>query len=120
VPDNFSTGMEEADQPSPPIAKPEMMSARYGISVRRPGSGYQEHLTEPYLMPSVHFRNGNMERVTPAIVHTPLGGMVSGPEAIAPAVPVDPNWGQPMPREGHGFHVGVGDGYPEGSPVPVM
>ena len=117
--DNFTEG--EMDSDAPPIAS-ETMGARMHISVNRPSAGVQEHLTEPYLMPTIHSRNGDMEVVMPSIVQTPLGGMMPGPNAIAPAVLGGQVGAFPLPEGGverSEFSMGVSDGFPEGSPVPV-
>jgi hypothetical protein len=75
----------------------------------------------PYLLPSVHYRNGNMERVAPSITLTPLGGLVPGPNAIAPAVPsgnVGAVFSPDPSHERMEFGMGIEDSWPEGSPVP--
>lgn len=113
----FAQGEAEAFHPQ--AVAEETMGASFRIKTTRPGSGVQEPQIVSNPIQSVHFRNGNMETVTPSIVNTPLGALMPGPDAIAPAVVVDPHWGQPMPAAGHGFDVGIGDGYPEGCPVPV-
>lgn len=116
--DNFAAGEVDSDQGAPPI---ETMGARYGISEIQPasqGRGEHEPQQEPYLMPSVHGRNGSMERVDPAITLTPLGGMMPGPFAIAPAIPDVSDYRAPVPDEAHPFDEGIVDGYPEGAPFP--
>jgi hypothetical protein len=118
VADNFTEGESDADTGAPPI---ETMGARYGINVKLPqtGRGAHEQQTEPYLMPSVHGRNGSLERTVPAIVQTPLGGMMPGPNAIPPAIVVGSGYfAVPEPGEGRPFGAGIGDSYPEGCPVP--
>ena len=114
-PDDFAGGEEDAAGAlAPPI---EAMGARYGISVAQPGRGGHEPLVDSYLMPSVAGRHGSMEKVDPSIVQTPLGGMVPGPDAIAPAVMAGEVGAFPV--RDIGFGSGVVDGYPEGCPVPV-
>jgi hypothetical protein len=113
--DSFVTGEDDAESSAPSI---ETMGARYGIKVSQPGRGDHQDLTEPYLMPSVHGRNGSLEKVDPAITQTPLGGMMPGPYAIAPAVPAG-NVGAFHCNDNGGFGSGVIDGYPEGAPIPI-
>jgi hypothetical protein len=118
--DNFTTGEMDADMGAPPF---ETMGPRYGINFTIPqtGRGAHEPLTEPYLMPSVHYRNGNMERVPAAITLTPLGGLMPGPNAIAPAIPsgnVGAVFTGDHSQEAMEFGMGVEDSWPEGSPVP--
>lgn len=115
----FGAGESDADRPSPPITQ-ETMGPRCGIRVTQAQSGRGEHNAqrEPYLLPSVHYVNGNMETVAPKITLTPLGGMVPGPNAIAPALPDVTDYRAPVPDEAHGFDAGITDGYPEGAPVP--
>lgn len=116
--DTFQEGETGDNPPTPPITS-ETMGASYGVKAIRPQRGVQEHLSEPYLMPSVHGRNGSLEKVDPAIVHTPLGGMMPGPNAIPPALPIHGVGEFPMPPERGPFGEGVVDGWPEGPPVPV-
>ena len=113
--DNFGIGEEDSDLPAPPF---ETQGARYGISVSQPGRGVHEQQVEPYLMPSIHGRNGSLERVDPSIVQTPLGGLMPGPFAIPPAVPAGNIGAFPVSDDG-AFGMGVNDSWPEGSPVPV-
>jgi hypothetical protein len=115
--DNFQTGEEDSDLSAPPI---ETMGARYGISVAQLGRGAHVQLKSNYLMPSVHGRNGSMEKVDPAISLTPLGGMMPGPNAIAPAIPSGTVGAfLHQPAEDQEFGSGVLDGFPEGCPVPL-
>jgi hypothetical protein len=121
MPDNFTAGETDADMAMPPIAAPEsseMLGARLGVRVAHPGPPSPDPISEPYLMPSVAGRNGSTEKVDPAIVQTPLGGMMPGPNAIAPAVVVGQDYRAPVPDEAHGWGAGIRDGYPEGSPIP--
>lgn len=114
---SFTAGESDADIGAPPV---ETMGARYGIKVSQPGRGAHEQQTEPYLMPSVQGRNGSMERTVPGIVQTPLGGMMPGPFAIAPAIVVGSGYFHvPEPGQARPFDSGVADGYPEGCPVPI-
>lgn len=113
--DNFTAGEADADTQAPPV---ETIGAHYGISVSNPGRGAHEPQQEPYLMPSVHGRNGSTERVDPAITQTPLGGLMPGPNAIAPAVVVGTDYRAPDHGDVGGFDSGVIDGFPEGCPVP--
>lgn len=118
--DNFSAGEGDADTGAPPI---ETMGPRYGIGVVNAigaERGAPQPQTEPYLMPSVHYVNGNMETVAPSITHTPLGGLMPGPNAIAPAIPSGSVGAfLHQPAEDGGFQSGVIDGFPEGCPVPL-
>lgn len=117
--DNFAVGESEADTAGPPITR-EAMGPRLGINVTIPQTGRGEPAAplEPYLMPSVAGRHGSMEKVSPAIVQTPLGGLNPGPYAIPPAVYAPIDYRQPCPEEGGSFVAGLGDGYPEGLPIP--
>jgi hypothetical protein len=108
----------EQDAAGAPGQPFETQGARYGIQVVRPQRGVQERLTEPYLMPPVAGRNGSTERSAPAITLTPLGGMMPGPLAIAPAVPHGNVGAFPTSDDG-AFGSGVIDSWPEGAPVPV-
>lgn len=117
MPDNFAAGEMDADLATPPITS-ETMGARMKISVAHPGEGVHQDLQEPYLMPSVHGRNGSTERTVPGIVQTPLGGMMPGPFAIPPAVVVGMDYRAPVPEEAGPFAIGVGDSFPEGCPIP--
>jgi hypothetical protein len=114
--DGFLQGEQEAAGAlSPP---PETMGARYHISVAQPGRGAHEHLsTPPYLVPSVHYRNGNMERVAPSITLTPLGGMMPGPAMPPPQLDIT-DYRQPIPDQAGPFTTGIADAWPEGAPVP--
>jgi hypothetical protein len=118
VSDNFAVGESEADMGGPNITR-ECMGPRCGISVTMAHSGRGEPAVplQPYLMPSVAGRHGSMEKVDPAITLTPLGGMVPGPDAIAPAVMAGHVGAFPV-SEGN-FGAGVADSYPEGCPVPL-
>jgi hypothetical protein len=112
---NFEEGQAEAAGAlAPPV---ETMGARYGIKVAQFGRGVHEHLSVPYLLQSVHYRNGNMERVAPAITLTPLGGMMPGPAMPAPQLDIT-DYRKPIPDQAGPFTTGIGDGYPEGAPVP--
>ena len=115
--DNFNAGEVDADSGAPQI---ETMGARYGISETRfaPAGRGEPSQPEPYLMPTVHGRNGSTEIVDPAITQTPLGGMMPGPYAIAPAVMAGEVGAFPVSDHG-GFGSGVIDGYPDGVPIPV-
>lgn len=117
--DAASFALGEDEPQGQPI---ETMGARYGIgNTKLPQTGRGEHVqqTEPYLMPSVHGRNGSLERVDAGITQTPLGGLMPGPNAIAPAVVVGSGYfAVPEPGEGGPFASGVADGFPEGCPVP--
>ena len=116
LPPSFLGGEADAEGAlAPPI---ETMGARYGVSVAQPGEGFHGELSEPYLLPSVQWRNGSTEAADPSIVQTPLGGMMPGPFAIAPAIVVAPDWSEQAELEGDPFHDGIADSYPEGSPVP--
>ena len=112
---SFAAGEEDAVAPAPPI---ETMGARYGIGVAHPGRGAHEPQVEPYLLQPVTGRNGSTERTVPGIVLTPLGGMMPGPFAIPPAVPFIEDYRAPVPNEAGPFTNGIGDGFPEGCPVP--
>lgn len=117
----FAQGEAEAYNTAGPTENTvgEVLGSRYAINITRPSSrGAHEPQVEPYLLPSVHYRNGNMERVDPAIVHTPLGGMMPGPNAIAPAVMAGHVGAFPCSTDGE-FGQGVMDGWPEGPPVPI-
>lgn len=118
--DNFDIGEMDADAGAPPI---ETMGARYGINgvtLPQTGRGGHEQLRDDYLMPTVKGRNGSTERTEPGIVQTPLGGMVPGPNAIAPAIPSGSVGAATfVPNEDRGFGAGVLDGYGEGCPVPL-
>jgi hypothetical protein len=120
MPSEFEVGEVEATQ-GPTPAAPETIGARYGIHETRyralPEVGLQKHLTEPYLMPTVHGRNGSLEKVDPAIVQTPLGGLMPGPMAIPPAVPAGQVGAFPVKQTT--FGQGVADSWPDGCPVPV-
>jgi len=116
----FTEGADDATEAPavPPIAPPETLGANYAITVRVPQRGVQEPVIDRYLMPSVHSRNGSMNIVTPAIVHTPLGALMPGPDAIPPPVPAGGVGA--IPVEGlRPFDDGVRSGYPEGCPVPI-
>jgi hypothetical protein len=116
---SFDAGESGDDGPTPPI---ETMGARYGISVAQPGRGAHEPQVDPYLLPPYAGRNGSNERVDPSIVQTPLGGMVPGPNAIAPAIPsgtVGAAFDVHSGVDAMEFGDGVTDGWPDGSPVPV-
>ena len=119
--EDFNVEAEHPDAVSPPI---ETMGARYGIgvmSVHGGARGAHQPQQSPYLMPSVKMRNGGTERVADSIGLTPLGGLMPGPNAIAPAVRVG-GVGITFPMatgEPVDFHQGVSDSWPEGSPVPV-
>jgi hypothetical protein len=116
MPGSFEAGEADADSSAPSI---ETMGARYGIKVVRPGVGIQKELTEPYLLPSVHFKNGNMETVVPSIQHTPLGAMMPGPNAIAPAIPAGAVGMQQIPEDANDFVMGIRDAYNgENCPIP--
>lgn len=120
MPDNFARGEAESmNTAGPVIAQPEPMGARYGITVANPGPPSPDPLVEPYLMPPYHGRHGSNERVDPAIVHTPLGAMMPGPNAIAPAVPVADDYRHPTVDAAHGWYAGVNDSYGEGCPIPL-
>ena len=118
--DNFTAGEQDADVIAPPV---ETMGPRFGINgvtLPQTGRGDHEQLVEPYLMPAYHGRHGSNERVDPAITLTPLGGMVPGPNAIAPAIPSGSVGAATfVPNEDRGFGSGVWDAYPEGCPVPL-
>lgn len=116
--DNFAAGeMDAAGAMFPP---PETMGARYNIQVAQPGRGEPAPPIEPYLVPPVHYVNGNMETVTPAIAHTPLGGMMPGPQQIAPPMEDMSSWVQRDAADATEFSQGVFDAWPEGSPVPFQ
>lgn len=116
--DSFSGGESDAAGAGGPQI--ETMGASYRIRAKLPGPGRGEHqqLKEPYLMPPYHGRNGSNERTVPAIVQTPLGGMMPGPNAIPPAIVVGQDYRAPVPNEDGGWHSGIIDAYPEGCPVP--
>lgn len=114
----FEEGAQDWTMPAPPIEK---IGPRYQIrpGVTRPGPTEEtDRLSEPYLMPTVHGRNGSMEKVDPAITHTPLGAMMPGPFAIPPAIPSGVLGAQQVYEGAQGFDAGVADAFPEGSPVP--
>lgn len=116
---NFQYGGMESDMGAPPI---ETMGARYGIGVVMPvypQRGAPGPLVEPYLMPPYHGRNGSNERTVPAIVQTPLGGMVPGPALPPPIVHGAVGAAMVPGHEAMEFTMGIGDGWPEGFPVPV-
>lgn len=115
----FAQGTQDADTATPSIAS-ETMGAAYQINPtpRYPERGEETHPI-PYLMPSVSYRNGNQERVDPAIVHTPLGAAMPNRLAIAPAVRVGQDWRQPVPDEAGPFVTGVSDSWPDGYPIPI-
>lgn len=116
--DNFTSGEADAyGAVGPPITQEEPLGARLSITVAHPGP-ISEPTQEPYLMPSVAGRHGSMEKVSPSIVQTPLGGMVPGPFAIPPATVVGTDYRAPVPDEDAGFFSGITDGYPEGAPIP--
>lgn len=116
--DNFAAG--EADAAGAPGPRQETMGAMYKITMAMDGRGAHEPLVEPYLMPPYHGRNGSNERTVPAITLTPLGGMMPGPDAIAPAIPSGSVGAfLHQPQETGGFSSGVRDGFPEGCPVPL-
>jgi hypothetical protein len=115
--DSFAAGEADSNTAGAPITQ-EVIGPRMKITVAQPGSGAQAHQTsEPYLMPTVAGRHGSMERVAASITQTPLGGLMPGPNAIAPAVMAGHVGAFPV-SEGQ-FGQGVGDGYPEGCPVPI-
>lgn len=118
--DNFAAGEGDADMGAPPI---ETMGARYGIgnvTIPQTGRGDPNPQIDTYLMPPYHGRRGSNERVVPAIVQTPLGGLMPGPNAIAPAIPSGAvGTALHAPNEDGGFGSGVIDGFPEGCPVPL-
>jgi hypothetical protein len=118
--DNFTTGEMEADAGGPSVSAQESIGASYKIVTTVPGSrGAHVQQRSDYLMPSVKGRNGSTEKVDPAIVQTPLGGMMPGPNAIAPAIPSGSVGAATfVPNEDKGFGAGVLDGYTEGCPVP--
>lgn len=115
---DFAVG-ESGDNAPDPITQ-EQLGAPTGItaSLYPAGSaGAHEPQTEPYLMPPSH-SGGNV--VPPAIAQTPLGGMMPGPNAIAPAIPSGAVGAfLHQPAEDGGFQSGVIDSYPEGCPVPL-
>lgn len=112
---NFDAGESDSDTAGPPITQ-EQIGPRMAIKVAHPGPPSMPTQV-PYLMPSVAGRNGSMERVDPSIVQTPLGGMMPGPNAIAPAVMAGQVGAFPV-SEGQ-FGQGVADSYPEGCPIPL-
>ena len=117
----FGAGTADTDAATPPIAM-ETAGARFGVSVAQRGRGVPQQLPEPYLMPSVHYVNGNFETVTPAIQQTPLGAGMTNSLAIPPAIPSGAVGAMlfPEPAEYNEFAEGVVDGYPEGCPVPYL
>lgn len=100
----------------------ETMGARYGInvmSVHGGSRGAHEPQVSNYLMPLTTYRNGGTERVADAIGLTPLGGLMPGPNAIAPAIPHGGVGAQHVwSHESRPFDSGVIDGWPEGAPIP--
>jgi hypothetical protein len=116
----FSAGESGDNGPS----GQETMGARYGIgvmSVHGGARGAHEPQTVPYLMPKVTMRNGGTERVADAIGLTPLGGLMPGPNAIAPAVVVGEGttFDSHDPEDNSQFKSGARDAWPEGFPVPL-
>jgi hypothetical protein len=118
--ETFEQGQSEADRGGPVIAQ-ETLGAPTGITARRPNRPVVQ-LSEPYLMPPITRRTSAGElRDNPGIVHTPLGGLMPGPNAIAPALPVH-GVGAAQAfdcNEDGGFKSGVIDAWPEGPPVPL-
>jgi hypothetical protein len=116
---SFGTGEQDADLGAPPI---ETMGARYGIgeTLYPAAASEGDHVPLQVDNPiqSVAWRNGSMETVAPSITQTPLGGLMPGPDAIAPAVMAGHVGAFPCSDDG-GFKSGLLDGYPEGPPVPV-
>jgi hypothetical protein len=116
---NFVAGESGDDAGGPPI---ETIGARYGIgetlypSAASEGDHVPLRVNNP--IQSVAWRNGSMETVAPSITQTPLGGLMPGPDAIAPAVMAGHVGAFPCSDEG-GFKSGVLDGFPEGPPVPI-
>lgn len=117
--DTFGAGETDSERVNPPITQ-EVLGARHMIAVGQAQSGRGEHVPQRdgYLMPSVHYVNGNMETVAPKISLTPLGGMMPGPNAIAPPTGDVTDYRAPVPDEAMPFDAGINDGYPEGCPVP--
>lgn len=117
--DNFGAGTSGDQVGGPPI---ETMGARYGISETLYAHGVSEGDHVPLRVnnpiQSVAWRNGSMETVAPSITQTPLGGLMPGPDAIAPAVMSGHVGAFPCSDDGE-FKSGVLDGFPEGPPVPV-
>jgi hypothetical protein len=116
---NFQSGEMDSDSLFP---APEIMGPRFGIGVTKvayPERGYQGYLTEPYLLPPYHGRHGSNERTMPGIVQTPLGGMM--PSMAVPPPVIHGSVGATMipGHEPMEFTMGIGDGWPEGCPVPV-
>lgn len=108
MPDNFAVGETDDDNSAPPI---ETYGARYGINVKLPqtGRGEHNHLSEPYVMPSVQGRNGGYETFLPAAVIAPTDGL--NPEfAINPAIPFGGVGTQMTPSgQPEAFGAGVAD-----------
>jgi hypothetical protein len=116
----FGAG-ESGDQA---MANPiETVGARYGIremSVHGGSRGAHEDQVSKFMMQSVTYRNGGTERVADAIGQTPLGGLMPGPNAIAPAIVVGSGYGPISEASDEtSFKSGITDGWPEGYPVPV-
>lgn len=114
---SFGIGEEDADLGAPPI---ETMGARYGIreTMAVPAGRGEPAQPEPYLMPTTHYVDGNMETTVPGIAYTPLGALMPGPFAIPPAVMAGEVGAFPTSDHGE-FGLGVADGFPEGCPVPL-
>ena len=113
---SFGIGEEDADTGAPPI---ETMGARYGIRETMavgPGRG-EPARPEPYLMPTTHYVDGNMETTVPGIQLTPLGAEMPS-FGIPPAVMAGEVGAFPTSDHGE-FGLGVSDAYPEGCPVPL-
>jgi len=118
---DFTAG-ESGDNAPDPITQ-EQMGAPTGItaSLYPAGAAYGAGpQRSAYLMPPYHGRNGSNERCAPGISLTPLGGLMPGPNAIAPAIPSGAVGAYlHEPAEDGGFQSGVIDSWPEGSPVPL-
>jgi hypothetical protein len=112
----FAEGERDSSANQQPIEK---MGASYKIKVAHPGPPSPDPLVETRLMPSVQGRNGSMEKVDPAITHTPLGALMPGPNSVPPPITVDPNYRHPIPGEARPFYAGVRDAHGDGSPVPL-
>lgn len=116
MPNPFAAGEADADAVAPP---PETMGARYGIGVAMRGRGEATPPIDPtYLVPPVHYINGNMETTVPAIQLTDLGAEMPHPAMPAPQVVGSGYQPYPEPNEAGPFVFGVHDAYPEGCPIP--
>jgi hypothetical protein len=114
---NFQYGEMDSQTGSPPF---ETMGAVYSVQAVQQGRGYHDPLISQYMLQSITERNGSTERTVPGIVQTPLGGLMPGPFAVPPAVMAGQVGAAMIPgHETMEFTMGISDGWPDGSPVPV-